>query len=103
MDVPGMRPAHNRRHARDLSALVDLVSHGWEEVGTGGKHRVKVGQHSVLPDESMGPVEVRVQGASHHLAPVVDAGSKCGSISRRSADVCHWAVFAVQQNPGKKG
>src|SRR5215469_5008416 len=74
MGVARMGPAEHRCHARDLSALVDLVGHGCEQVGTGRKQRVKVGHHAVLPDEGMRPVETRVQGASHHLAPVVDAG-----------------------------
>src|SRR5215467_2929730 len=34
VDVAGMRPAAHRCHARDLSALVDLVCHGYDEVGT---------------------------------------------------------------------
>src|SRR6266851_9992974 len=68
-----MRPAENRRHSHDLSALVDLVSHGGEEVGFCRKQRAKVGHHVVLPDEGMGvEVEVGVQGASYHLALVVD-------------------------------
>src|ERR1700730_1234406 len=41
VDVARMRPAEHRCHARDLSALVDLVSHGCEEVGTRRKQRVK--------------------------------------------------------------
>ena len=69
-----MGPAEHRSHAHDLSALVDLVSHGCEEVGTCGKQRVKVGHHAVLPDEGMRPVETGVHGASHHLAPAVDTG-----------------------------
>ena len=61
MDVIFIRPADYDCHARDLSALLDLVRHDWKEVGTGGKQRVKVGHHVVLPDEGMGPFEVRVQ------------------------------------------
>src|SRR6266567_2401406 len=40
VDVARIRPAEHRCHARDLSALVDLVSHGCEEVGTCRKQRV---------------------------------------------------------------
>src|SRR5215469_4403868 len=88
-----MRPAEHRCHARDLSALVDLVSHGCEEVGTCRKQRVKVGHHVVLPDEGMRPVEAGVQGASHYLALVVDAGGYGGKISRQSAEICECAVL----------
>src|SRR5229473_5238350 len=88
VDVARIRPAEYDCHARDLSALVDLVSHDCEEVGTGRKQRVKVGHHAVLPDEAMGPVEVGVPGASHHLALAVDAGGYGGKISRQSAEVC---------------
>jgi hypothetical protein len=87
-----MRPAEHRRHSHDLTALVDLVSHGCEEVGISRKQRVRVGHHAVLPDEGMGPVEAGVQGTSHHLALVVDAGSDGGKISRQSAEVCDCAV-----------
>src|ERR1700693_1830485 len=73
VDVARIRPAEYDCHARDLSALVDLVRHGCEEVGTGRKQRVKVGHHVVVPDEGMGPVEGGVPVASHHSAPVVDA------------------------------
>src|ERR1700722_17398484 len=73
VDVARVRPAEYDCHARDLSALVDLVSHDCEEVGTGWKQRVEVGHHAVLPDEGMGPVEVGVEVASHHLSLVVDA------------------------------
>src|SRR5216683_642689 len=88
-----MRPGEYRCHARDLPALVDLVSHGCVEVGTCRKQRVKVGQYAVLPDEAMGPVEVGVEGASHHLALVVDAAGKCAKISRQKAEVCDCAVL----------
>src|ERR1700747_1713025 len=87
-----MRPAQHRRHSHDLTALVDLISHGCEEVGICRKQRVEVGHHPVLPDEGMGPVEAGVQGTSHHLALVVDAGSDGGKISRQSAEVCDCAV-----------
>src|ERR1700746_3549642 len=53
VDVARIRPAEYDCHARDLSALVDLVSHDCEEVGTCRKQRVEVGHHVVLPDETM--------------------------------------------------
>src|SRR6202162_2357403 len=93
VDLACIRPAEYDCHARDLSALVDLVRHGCEEVGTGRKQRVKIGHHAVLPDEAMGPVEVGVPGASHHLALAVDAGGYGGNISRQSAEVCECAVL----------
>src|ERR1700683_3018825 len=93
VDVARIRPAEYDCHARNLSALVDLVSHGCVEVGTGRKQRVKVGHHAVLPDEAMGPVEVGVPGASHHLTLAVDAGGYGGSVSRQSAEVCEYAVL----------
>src|ERR1700681_3965675 len=71
-----IRPAEHDCHARDLSAVVDLVRHDRVQVGTGRNQRVKVGQHAVLPDEAMGPVEVGVERASHHLTLVVDAAGK---------------------------
>jgi hypothetical protein len=40
------RPAEYDCHARDLSAIVDLVSLGCEEVGSGRKQRVEVGRGS---------------------------------------------------------
>src|SRR6266513_4305227 len=80
VDVARIGLAGHCCHARDLSALVDLVSHGYEEVGTCRKQRVKVGHHAVLPDEAMRPVEAGVQGASYHLARVVDAGGYAGKI-----------------------
>src|SRR6266568_3980378 len=100
MDVARMGPGEHRCHARDLSALVDLVSHGYEEVGTCRKQRVKVGHHAVLPDEAMRPVEAGVQGASYHLALAVDAGGPGGKISRQSAEVCEYAVLPKS---GKEG
>src|SRR6266853_1340308 len=68
-----MRPAENRRHSHDLSALVDLVSHGGEEVG--------------------------VQGASYHLALVVDAAGYGGMISQ-SAEVFDCAVLPKSGREG---
>src|SRR5215469_14760329 len=91
--LAGMRPSEYRCHARDLSPLVDLVRHGYLEVGTCRKQRVKVGHHVVLPDEGMGPVEVGIPGASHHLAPVVDASGDGGKISRQSFEICECAVL----------
>jgi|SRR5580700_5280273 hypothetical protein len=41
----------------------------------------------------MGPAEAGVQGASHYLAAVVDAGAYGGKISRQSAEVCEYAVL----------
>src|ERR1700732_4874147 len=93
VDVTRMRPAEDRCHARDLSALVDLVTHGCEEVGTCRKQRVKVGHHAVLVDEGMGPVEAGVQGASDYLAAVVDAGAYGGKISWQSGEGCKYAVL----------
>src|SRR5260370_25461102 len=95
-----MRPAEDRCHARDLSAYMDLVRHGREEGGIRGKHRVKVLHHAVLPDEGMRPVEASVQGASYHLAPVVDAGGYGGMISRQSAEVCDHTVLPKYGNEG---
>src|SRR5260370_31670633 len=88
-----MRPAEHECHARDLSAVVDLVRHDCIQVGTGRKQGVKVGQYAILPDESMVPVEVGVPGASHHLALVVDAAGRGAKISRKEAEVCHCVVL----------
>src|SRR5215472_11270019 len=88
-----MRAAEHRCHARDLPALVDLVSHGCEEVGTCRKQRIKVGHHAVLPDEGTRPVEAGVLGASHHLALIVDASGYGGKISRQSAEVGEYLVL----------
>src|ERR1700739_1231703 len=87
-----MRPAQHRRHSHDLTAVVGLGGHCVVQVGTGGKHHVKAGHHAVLPDEGMGPVEAGVQGASHHLALVVDAAGYGGKISRQSLEVSECAV-----------
>jgi hypothetical protein len=86
VDVACIRSAEYDCHPRDLSALVDLVSHNCEEVGTGGKQRVKVGHHAVLPDESMRPIKVGVPVASHHLALAVDASGYAAKISRKKAE-----------------
>ena len=70
VDLARIRSAEYGCRARDLSALVDRVSHGCVEVGTCRKQRFKVGHHAVLPDEGKGPVEVGVLSAPHHLALV---------------------------------
>src|SRR4029077_5921024 len=91
--LPRIRPAAHDCHSRDLSAFVDFVSHDCEEVGTSGKQRVEVGHDVVLPDESMGPVELRIEVASHDLALVVDAAGYAAKISRQKAEVCEHAVL----------
>src|SRR5579859_976035 len=88
-----MRPAEHRRHSHDLSALVDLVSHGWVQVGTGRKQRFEAGHHAILPDKGIGPVEAGVQGTSHHLALLVDAGGYGGKIFRQSFEVLECSVL----------
>src|SRR5260370_31733543 len=93
VDLARMRSAEHRCHTRDLSALVDLVSHGCVEVGTRRKPCVEVGHHAVMPDEALVEVEVGVEGGSHHLALVVDAGGVGAKISRESAEACDCAVL----------
>ena len=89
-----VRPAEHRRHSHDLTGVVDLVSHGWVEVGICGKQLAKVGHHAVLVDEGIAvEVEAGVQGASYHLAPIVDATGYGGKISRHSVEVCECAVL----------
>jgi len=102
VDLALIRSAHDHCHARDLSALIDIAGRDDEEVGILGNERVQVGQHIVLPDEAMGPAD-GVEGASHHLAPVVDACGKGGTISRQNAEVCGCAACAVPPNSGKDG
>src|SRR5271154_6251715 len=102
MDLARIRPGEHRCHARDLSALIDIAGRDDKEVGILANERVQVGQHIVLPDEAMGPAG-GVEGASHHLAPVVDAGCKGGTISRQNAEACGCAACAVQPNSGKDG
>src|SRR5580692_11404207 len=87
VDVARIWPALNDCHARDLSAFVDLVRHGGEEVGTARKQRVEIGHNVVLPDESMVPVALRVEVASHDLALVVNAAGYAASISRQKTEV----------------
>src|SRR4029077_6160183 len=100
VDVARIRPAQYDCHARDLPALVDLVSHDCEEVGTGWKQRVQIGHHAVLPDEAVGPVEVGVEVASHHSAPVVDATGQAAKISRQKAEVGEYAVLPKRAKLG---
>ena len=47
----------------------------------------------------MGPAR-GVEGASHHLGPVVDAGGKGGRISRQNRDACDSAVLPNRCNDG---
>src|SRR5271157_3626385 len=79
-DISRVRPGHVDRHTRDLSAVIDVAGRDYEEVGTFRKYSVEVGRHAVLPKEAAGPTGaiVGVKGASHRLAPVVDAGGKGG-------------------------
>src|SRR6266436_238053 len=100
VDLARMRSAEHRSHARDLSALVDRVSHGDEEVGICRKQRVKVGHNAIRPDEAMRPVEAGVVGASYHLALVVDAGGYGAKISRQSLEVCDCAVLPQNGQAG---
>src|SRR5579864_3401713 len=92
VNIARMGPGLHRCHTRDLSALIDIASRDYEEVGIRGNQRVKVGHHTVLPDEAVGPVEVGVKVVSYHLASVVDAGSEGGKISRQNAEDCKCAV-----------
>ena len=85
MDIARIWPVDHRCHTRDLSALIDIASRDYGEVGIPGNERVKVGHHTVPPNEAVGPVVVGVNCASHHLAPVVDAGGEGGKISRQNA------------------
>src|SRR5215471_13501316 len=87
-----MGPGQHLCHTRDLSALIDIASIDYEEVGIRGNQRVKVGHHLVLPNETVGPVIAGVNTVSHHLAQVVDAGGEGGNISRQNADDCECAV-----------
>ena len=99
MDLARIRPGEHRCHTRDLSALVDIAGRDYEEVGISGNERVQVGHHIVLPDEATGPT-LGVEGASHHLAPVVDAGGKGGTISRQNTEVFDSAVLPKRGNDG---
>src|SRR5271170_6926725 len=102
MDLARIRPDEHRCHARDLSALVDIAGRDDEEVGIPRNERVQVGHHIVLPDEATGPAD-GVEGASHHLAPVVDACGKGGTISRQNAEAFDCAVCAVLPKRGNDG
>src|SRR5258708_32973239 len=102
VDFARMRPAEHRCHARDLSALIDRVPHGGKEVGICRKHRVKVFHHAILIEEGMRPVEAGVAGASHHLAPAVDAGGQGGKIARQSA-IAEDFDFTVLPKYGNEG
>src|SRR5215469_281902 len=93
VDVARIGPVLHDCHARDLSAFVDLVSHRGAEVGIGRKQRVEVGHDVVLPDESMVPVALRVEVASHDLALVVDAAGYATSISRQKTEVGDRAIL----------
>src|ERR1700685_2176641 len=84
-DLSRVRPGHLHRHTRDLSALIDVASRDYVEVGTCGKYSVKVGHCAVLPEQAVRPAGAGVEGAAHRLAPVVDAGGKRGNISRQKA------------------
>src|SRR6202050_3170865 len=84
-DNSRVRLGHIHRHTRDLSALIDVASRDYVEVGTCGKYTVKVDHPAVLPEEAVGPVASGVKGVSHHLALVVDAGGKGGNVSRQKA------------------
>src|ERR1700691_3190144 len=103
VNVARMGPGLHRCHTRDLSALIDIASRDYEEVGIRGNQRVQVGHHTILPDEAVRPVEIGVKVVSDHLAPVVDAGGKRGKISRQSAEVFDCAVRAGLPNRGIEG
>src|ERR1700721_1093929 len=51
-DRSRVRPGHLHRHTRDLSALIDVSSRDYVEVGASGKQLVKVEHPPVLPDEA---------------------------------------------------
>ena len=89
VDVARIRPTDYDCHSRDLSAVVDFVSHDWVEVGTSRKQRLEVGHDVVLPDESMGPVKLRIEVASHDLALVVDAAGYAAKISWQKTEGCN--------------
>src|SRR6185437_8207355 len=93
MDVALIRTADYDCHARDLSALVDLVSHGDNQVRTGSNQRVEVGHHAALPDNAVGPIELGIPGASHHFSPVVDAAGYGTKISRQRLKTCEYVVL----------
>src|SRR5580658_10370137 len=96
-----VKPGHLHRHARDLSALIDVTSRDYEEVGTCGKYSVKVDRHAVLPEEAVGPVAFGAKGTSHRLALVVDTGGKGGYISRDKGAAAESCDFMVLPNSGQ--
>jgi hypothetical protein len=98
-DLALVRPAHDHCHAADLPALIDIAGRDDEEVGILGNQRVKVSHHTILPNEAMGPLP-GLEGASHHLAPVVDAGGKGGTISRQNREGCESIVVPNGGNDG---
>src|ERR1700692_427077 len=100
VDVARLRPVEYDCHAGDLSALVDLVSHGCVEVGTCGKESVKVGHHAVLVMEGRGPLAAGVRFTSHDLALVFDAFGQAGSISRQKAEACGCVVLPKGAHDG---
>jgi hypothetical protein len=87
VDYARMRPGNHRCHAGDLSTLIDIAGCDDAEVGIFGNQSVKVSHHTILPNEASGPLPI-LEGASHHLAPVVDAGGKSGTISRQNREGC---------------
>ena len=55
------------------------------------------GTHAVIARFSRVQISAQaergIEGAAHHLAPIVDAGRKRGKISRQSTEVCNSAVL----------
>jgi hypothetical protein len=90
VDVARIRPSEHDCHARDLSALVDLVSHGCEEVGTGRKQRVEVGRGSdMTPSLPQPDMQVRCVPVSQNQPSTADEclpqSGVTGSIGSRNA------------------
>ena len=81
-----MGPSDHCSHTGDLSAVIDIAGRDDGEVRILGNQHVQVGHYTVLPNEAVGPIVAGVNVVSHHLAPVVDAGSEGGSISRQKAE-----------------
>jgi hypothetical protein len=75
VDFARIRPGHHHCHTGDLSALIDIASRDYLEVGISGNERVQVGHHTALRNEAAGPAR-GVESASHHQASVVDACGK---------------------------
>src|ERR1700679_3802569 len=82
-DLSRVRPGRQHSHTRDLSALIDVAGIDYVEVGTCGKYGVQVDHFAVLPEEAVRPLGFGVEGASYHLAPVINAGGLSGNISRQ--------------------